>query len=264
MANGRTPTEQRFNIPSRRYEDGTPLRMPEEPAVWMGQRAEYVGGAQGVRQQDVFERLSDARYSYGMFTPEQSKKFFGTMDKYFGKGRWNESYAEKMWARSLNLAAYANRQGVRITPFDALDNLLQQSKQYTGSAGGGVRGGGRPMGPTTFVSEDTVVQLSNPSQARAFLDSALETYLGRRPQDDEYRTFLQAVNAAEEASPVVTRSRRRVTPGGEVQEDESFTRRRGGVDQGQIATEFARSREGYAETSVATTGISAFLELLGS
>lgn len=124
-------------------------------------------------------------------------------------------------------------------------------------------GGGAYMGPVTTVSRSRDVDLTNPTEARAFLDNALGQYLGRRPSEEEYKNFQKALNIQERGAPVVVESTTTVTPQGQaMRTQESESKRRGGFTPAQFASEFARSQEGAAEQQVAGPLVNAFLGLL--
>jgi hypothetical protein len=100
--------------------------------------------------------------------------------------------------------------------------------------------------------------------------------LGRRPSDEEYTKFLTSLNAAQKAAPQKSTGTRTVVSEGtatrtragstseSLQQSTARQQTEGGVRPEQMAREFARSREGAAETALSTRGINAFLDLLGS
>jgi hypothetical protein len=121
--------------------------------------------------------------------------------------------------------------------------------------------GGGAGGPSTTVYKDEQVNLSDPSTARSILDTTIGRYLGRSPNQKEYKSFLQALNAMEEATPAVSE---RVTrsSGGTNQTVTSKGKSTTGLSREQFATEYAKSEEDYAETQLSTTGLQAFLGML--
>lgn len=122
---------------------------------------------------------------------------------------------------------------------------------------------GAYTGPVTTVARSRDIDLSNPTEARAFLDSSLGQYLGRRPTEEEYRNFTRALNIQERGAPTITESTTTVTPQGKAMRTQvSQSERRGGFTPQQFATEFARSQEGAAETAVGGPLLNAFLGLL--
>ena len=103
------------------------------------------------------------------------------------------------------------------------------------------------------------MNLSDPSTARGLIDTTIARYLGRNPTDKEYSTFAAALNAQESKSPSITESV--TTSGGGNSRTKSTTR--GSMDRGQFAIEYAKSQEGVAELSAATTGLDAFMDAIG-
>lgn len=154
--------------------------------------------------------------------------------------------------------------GLKVTPLEYPEYM----KQALGEDAFGVRAkagaGGGYKGPVTTVSETESINLSDPSTARQFLDSALGQYLGRRPTDTEYQSFTKALNAAQEEAPSITESMTTTTPQGAGRSRvKSRQRTTGGMSEAQFATEYARSQEGAAETAAGTTGFDVFLEAIG-
>jgi len=255
-----TPLERRGAVPA-------PLRPTAPGTVYWGTREvptnmpNRASTGRGVAQEDRFEKTQDAKDRYALLSNAEWNKLSSTMDKYYGAGRWEKGWVRGFWEESVNIADYALRsEGLRMTPFDAFDILLSRSGgREGGSSGGGGGGGG---GPSIFEETQRTVDLSSPTEARGFLENSMYGFLGRRPTGNEYKTFLSALNAAQEAQPDVTTSRSVRNVGGATMRTSSDVRRTGGVDRQQFATEFARAQEGAAETAVSTTAVNAFMDLL--
>ena len=153
-------------------------------------------------------------------------------------------------------AAYQKATGQGITIWDLARDQAARAKENREKTGA-------YKGPVTTVSRSRDVDLTNPSGARAFLDSALGDYLGRLPTEDEYKNFTRALNMAERAAPTITEAETTVTPQGDARRTQiGESERRGGFTPAQFAREFARGQEGAAETAVGGPLLNAFLGLL--
>jgi hypothetical protein len=158
------------------------------------------------------------------------------------------------WNKWIDYAgAYSSATNETRSPWDMGAMSAAQSRP----------GGGAGGGPTTTFATTEQINLTNPSTARQVLDGALGQYLGRMPTNKEYNVFLKALNATEEASPSITEQVSRTVPGQGTSRVSSKVRSEGGMSREQFATEFAKGQEDYAETQLSTTGLGAFLELLG-
>jgi hypothetical protein len=257
MYDWRTPLEKRANI--------DPVQRREGGVVWVGTVQNPNRSPWRPGPQDVFEPIRDAKLGFSSLPQEQFNKLVDTMDKWYGKGRWQPSWIRGFYDQAIDHAEYRLRsEGLRMDPLAAFDDLLGRAAErglLSGGGGGGRGGGG---GPTRFVDEQSIVDLTSASGARAFLEGAMQDYLGRRPMDDEYRNFMSALNQAQKESPSTSRTVRNVSAGGATQTSRTTGERGGGVVPEQLAREFAGAQEGAAETAVSTRGIAAFLELLGS
>lgn len=200
--------------------------------------------------------IEQAELEYFRLDEQQRQRFEDAVTKTFGytpapvvmQSQWNN--AVKF------VAGYQKATGEGLSPFAYQEGLAARAE-------GSGRGGGAYTGPVTTVQKSKDINLTNPTQARAFLDSALGEYLGRLPNEEEYENFRKALNAQERMSPVITESESTVTPQGQARREvEAESTRRGGVTPGQFATEFARSQEGAAETAVAGPLLNAFMGLL--
>lgn len=203
--------------------------------------------------------------STGMFTvdqaealvwrldPEQVKRFDDAIEAGTGLRPSTFEQRKAQWSKMIGFAGeFASATGENKSPFEIAEMLAQQSDpRDRGGAGG----------PSTTSYSEENVNLTNPSTARSVLDSTLGRYLGRAPNTKEYKAFLQALNANEEAAPLMSE---RVTKssGGTNQTVASKGRSSGGVSREQLATEFVKGEEDYAETQLSTTGLQAFLGML--
>lgn len=193
-----------------------------------------------------------AKGMYAFLLPEQKERFDANIEKLTGKrpaGTSGLYYWEEMVNNSATLSAAVGRP---ISVFETAELLANQSPAKPGDG----------RGPTTTISTTETIDLSNPSSARRLLDSTLGGYLGRLPTQKEYRNFLNVLNAAEEEAPQITQQTSRTVPGEGTTRVANKVRGEGGLSREQIATEYVRSREDYAETRLSNTGLSAFLELL--
>ena len=167
----------------------------------------------------------------------------------------NPQYQQALWNQATQyVAGYQKATGKTMTP--------QQYMKIVGDQQAATRRG-QYTGPVTTTEVRKDVNLTNPSQARAFLDNALGEYLGRLPSADEYENFRAALNAEERMAPVITKSTSTVTPQGDAKRDvKAESTRKGGVTPGQFATEFARSQEGAGEVAAAGPLLNAFINLI--
>lgn len=127
----------------------------------------------------------------------------------------------------------------------------------------------------TATSTTSQVDLTNRFDAHALLNSALSQYLGRRATDTELKNFRSLLASQEQANPNVSSSTRTTTstavPNADGTASTSSTsssttggQTSGGVNQQQIAKEYAQSLPGYAETQANTTLMSWLEEAIRS
>lgn len=231
--------------------------------------ADYTGGtptAGYAPMQDMTVDVESAMRGWSSLSPQAQRKIYSDAQKYYRLDVVPESYLDGYY-EGLVKGAYQVQQsrGLKVTPLEYADYMRQVlgPEAYAAKAGGG-GGGGRYMGPVTTESVTETINLSDPSTARQFLDSALGDVLGRLPTADEYETFRAALNAAQEAAPSVTESVTTTTPQGKARSKvRSKQRATGGISEAQMATEFARSQEMAAETLGGTAGFTAFLDAIG-
>lgn len=134
----------------------------------------------------------------------------------------NPQVIQQEWNRYTQAAANYNKAtGESISPIeflqmqnDRLERIGMLPKQ-----GGGAGG------------SSSVVNLTNPTDARTLVDNALATYLGRAATTEEAEQFLNVLNKQERANPINT----------------TKSSRSGGVNSAQIAKDFARSQDDAAE-----------------
>lgn len=132
------------------------------------------------------------------------------------------------------------------------------------SRGGADAGGGAYTGPVTSITTDRIINLTNPTEAQSFVDSALQQYLGRDATEEERGKFYEALNQLERENPVIQRSRRTTTPYGPgLQKSKGRTVQEGGINAAVVAEEFAASRPQAAETAISGQYMDWFMEKLG-
>lgn len=202
--------------------------------------------------------IDEAKSRYVSMNPQEIKRFDNAIEKLTGKkptGLNNQYYWEQMIDQA---GVYSNATGKPISPWDVAEMLADRSPAGAGEGGG-------YSGPTRTVYNDENVNLTDPSSARALIDNAIGSYLGRKPSTKEYKTFLQALNATEEANPVISRrvtdSSGSANPASQTVSNKGTSE--GGVSTQQFAKEYAKSDEQYAETQLSTTGLQSFLSMLG-
>jgi len=206
---------------------------------------------------EPFVSIQDAELEYFRLDEQQRQRWEDAVTGYVGYTP-APNYQQSLWREAVQYSAsYQKATGEGLSPWEYMEGLAARSQgQRTG-------GGGAYTGPVTTVQKSKDINLTNPTQARAFLDNALGEYLGRLPNEEEYENFRRALNAQERMSPVITESESTVTPQGQARREvDAESTRRGGVTPGQFATEFARSQEGAAETAVAGPLLNAFMGLL--
>lgn len=217
-------------------------------------------GAMGGAQKNVPLAAFSTPGAYASLSPPAQKALYAAMEAsrgYSGVPQGDiDGFLEKTVAN-----AYAVQQttGLLIDPLSYWDYYKMTGgpglKDFGAEGAGGAGGGGG--GTSRSVNES--VNLSDPSTARGLIDSTISRYLGRNPTDKEYSTFAAALNAQENKSPSVTESV--TTSGGGSSRTKSTTR--SGMDRSQFAVEYAKSLEGVAELSAATTGLDAFMDAIG-
>lgn len=183
-----------------------------------------------------------------------------TAERYYGRSI-TPSSAFSLWKDTVGfISSFTKATGELITPQAYLSQLADQAEANRQQRGGGA--GGAYMGPVTTQTTERRVNLTNPTEARAFLDNALGQYLGRRPSVEEYDNFRKALNIQERGAPQIRESTQTVTPQGQAfRTVDAEEETRGGFLPQQFAREFARGQEGAGEAA-ATGLLTSFLELL--
>lgn len=149
---------------------------------------------------------------------------------YNNNGSW--SSVKKAWDTLLNETLAV---GGSMTVYDYLGQQIEAVRGFK-AATAGPGSAGPYMGPTTQVT------LTNETDAHSILDNALQQYLGRAATSQERDRFVQQLNKAEKANPRVS------DPTGLHSSVSS-----GGVNQQQLAEDFATKQPEFAQTQASTT-----------
>ncbi len=161
---------------------------------------------------------------------------------------WNEA--------TRGLAAYQKATGDSSMDIWTYMDLIAAGR--SGGPGGG-GGGGAPAPPSKVVTEQ--IDITNPTEARNMVESAIGGYLGRNPTDYEYKQFLKTIQTTDRENPNISTQKVVATGAGGGTQKNKVTQE-GGVDKGQVAKEYAKGRDDYAETSVETSAAQGFLKLI--
>lgn len=118
--------------------------------------------------------------------------------------------------------------------------------------------------PQVYTQTQRSVNLTDPKAAAAMLSEVLQERLGRAPTPAERNAFVAALNAAEEANPVVTKTTYRLNP--ESDTYDSDTRTTGGVDPAGFLQTYAEkhNQKEYGAYQAATTYMNAFMQAIGA
>ena len=177
----------------------------------------------------------------------------------------DESSMKRAWDSAVVGASAMTKQTGKLTsPFD-FQLMMGRREQQKGNTTRG-SGSGAYMGPTTTIQNTSEGITSSASQSRNFLENAMTNYLGRRPKEGEYEQFLKSLNYQQEENPA---TRRTVTKSSGRSLGDAKTKIRSnttgdsGLDDSQIAKEYAKSRPDYAETTLNTRGKSLIMEAFG-
>lgn len=232
----------------------------------------YTGGtptAGYVPMEDMYADIEQASQGWASLSPSAQQKIYQDAIAVYGHEKVPALNMESFYADTVRAAAQVQQsRGVKVQPLEYWDYYRASGGPGLNAYGAGKSGGGGGVaaykGPTTTVSTTESLNLTNPSTARQLLDAALSDVLGRLPTQKEYDTFRKALLAQQEEAPSVTESVTTTTPQGVARTKvKSKTKTTGGVSEAQLATEFARSQEGAAETLGGTLGFDAFLEAIG-
>jgi hypothetical protein len=221
--------------------------------------------------------------SDGMFNVDEAKGKFWTLDetqrnRYLdsirkvmapdskGEKRLpNETDIKRIWDNDvIGASAMTKATGEKISPFEFRSRIsdLEVSKGNTMGSGGS----SAYQGPTTTIQNNSEVSLSDPSQSRSFLETAMTGYLGRRPKEGEYEQFLASLNKQQESSPTTRRTVSKSSGnslGDAKTKINSSSTGSTGLDEQQFAKEYAKSRSDYAETTLDTNGKNLIMQALG-
>ena len=255
MANGQPGTGQGGNIgvmPQNAFEEqllaaglgggAFPTVAQETPdLVWMGgdyvdpsvaDPGTYFGSTVGqtLKLASGWMTREQATGEYWNFDPEVKKRLYKATTQINGRAA-DESATLAKYREFLTYATEYNR--VNSDNPKSVFELMEMTGRLNASMREG-RGGG--------VS--SVVNLTNPDDAKMLVNAALQQYLGRDATDDEIAEFTKALNKAERGAPIV-RTKSQVS---------------GGVSPQQRAIEFAQARPEAAETAVRTKYIDWFID----
>lgn len=210
----------------------------------------YTGGTPTGGQQWVNRDVLKGQWQF--LSPRATQQFMDNARRYKGWGEDSMVPMESLnavWSEFVDLSYQIQQQtGELVTPLESYDwwaqktgRMQEEEQRRTGGGGGG-------------FSRNEQINFTDPSSARNFLEQAMGEYLGRRPDDDEFKAFSAALRRAERRNPTVTTS---VSGGGS-----SRTVTQGGLDRQQFTQEFTRAQEGVAETAAATTLLDTFLQTI--
>lgn len=226
--------------------------------VYLGTRSDGEShmGAAGVTpsRTESFDVADNVNNYYRSFDDADKQRMVAMMDKYYGKGKWDVTNMGPFWQMAVNRAATAYAQGMKVTPWDAMDAYVSASLKDGSAPAAASR-------PKTTAWTQKQVTLTDASSARALVNSALSQYLGRTATAQEQNAFLKALNAAESAAPKVTKGSTTTNAQGATTASSGKTT--GGINQEEFAVEWARAQEGSAEHMAATTYMDAFMGALG-
>jgi hypothetical protein len=211
----------------------------------------------GSRQSTGMVTVDNATAEWWSLDNQQKNRFLDAVQGYAGyRPDGEQGFSE--WKKIVGYTGmYSSSTGKNISPFQFAEMQAERNPAQARA--------GAYTGPTTTSYREENVNLTDPSNARALIDNAIGSYLGRKPSSKEYKTFLQALNATEEANPQiserVTRSSGSANPASQTVSTKGKSM--GGVSGQQFAKEYAKSDEQYAETQLSTTGLQSFLSMLG-
>lgn len=188
-----------------------------------------------------------------------------------GNGRTGRGVFEDM----VDQSAYESTVGNRITP----DQIAMQVAWQRGIINDDgtfdasavkkkAEEAANPYGTTTAKQKS--VRLTDPDTAKANLESAVQTYLGRRTNPEELEQFISSLNRHERQNATVTRQTQTTSdvPGtdanGNPMKSNTTTSQvtKGGSNAQQYAVDYARGMEGAAEFQAATGYLDEFVKAL--
>lgn len=129
--------------------------------------------------------------------------------------------------------------GKKTTLEDILDARAKALKNNPGA-------GGLINGTRTTSSSTSSIDLTNPSQARAYAENYLSDLLGRMPTQQEYQDYVGALHSEESAHPTVTNSTTSTSyqAGQATGSHTSETVNQGGADPQMVAESYAYAHHG--------------------
>ena len=240
--------------------------------------------SQRAREADRFRETYMGEGSNGIVSTEQAQGMFFGMPENAQK-RYTDSYIagqpldrdgnvrlpsqkeiKDAWDNDVvSAAALSKATGQAMSPFNMRLMTNDRNESYLAQLNSAGSGSGAYMGPTRTVENRTNVNLSDPSQSRSLLESAMTQYLGRRPRDDERNEFIKSLNYQQTNNPqtsrTVTKSSGR-SLGDANRKVSSDSVNSSGLDSRQIAKEYAMSRSDFAETQMATNGKKMVMNIL--
>lgn len=249
-------------------ESGISTTSPSQKAVWF-QRPEALfvntNSLQGIEFASQPGRpltnwwydKTDVKSGYGNRVSPTMQWLYDTVAKDMGT---SSSTGKALFEDLADQSAYLSTSGIRKTPDELLleiaasRGILNDDGTFNPKKAG--NGPGSKYGTTTATRKS--VNLTDEDTAKANLESAVQTYLGRRTNPEELDEFLKALHKHERQNPDVTRATQTTSPGGSSETQVS----KGGSNAQQYAVDYARGMEGAAEFQAATGYLDEFLSAL--
>lgn len=154
------------------------------------------------------------------------------------------------WTQAVGDAASYYAVGKRISPKDTI-----KARAAIATAQGGA---------TTTTSTEKVVDLTDPTSAKALVNSVLSSQLGREATPEEISSFTKVLNSAESATPATAVTT--ATDNGNGTTTASTTKSGGLSADGktQLLVDQARKNPEYGAYQAASTYYNAFLGAIGA
>ena len=230
----KTPMQQRFGVGGNQ----------KAIEIYVGDL--FNGSSLGGKSFYNYDVVAD---NFAMLSPKATQKIAQDAQKWAGYSNpVPQQNLPGFYQNMVKIAYQAQTQfGVKISPLEAYDwwkkktGGIYASATGTGGAGGG-GGGGGVAAPTKRVN------LTDPDTAEQLVNSALETYLGRRANAKEIDAFRGALRKKEIRNPTEV----------DIQGDTAITK--GGVSPTVQAEKFAMAQEGAAEYQASTTLLDTFIQ----
>lgn len=190
--------------------------------------------ATALSDDSAYKTRDQALSAFWDMGPNERAEFDSLVGQFDGKAP-SQSRSNQVWRTVVGYSqeTYNADPNNPKSPFD----IMRQQAEYAAAmrkkktTGGGIR---------------RVVNLTNETDAAYLVDQTLQQYLGRVATDDERAEFYKTLNKLERKNPYIT----------------SAAGTRGGLNQQQVAREFARSREEAAEQRTAGQYMDWFMEKL--